>query len=155
MTSAQLSSSERKLLKRQTRFALILGIVLFAVLTAINLVLYYHDLVTGIEGVERPPVSQLIIVEVVAVAVGVSSYYFPSKKWLKDLSNNQKHREESTVHTMFVKNNNGMPEYTLRLMNKLLVVTDKATYGSLKVGDRVAITYAPASAYVFHAEKAG
>lgn len=148
-----LSSPERKALRSQTRMALIIGTSLFILLTGLNLAIYYRDVLTGIGGVERPPLSQLIIIEVAAFIIGLSSYYFPSKKWIKDLSLGTKEEDMSVVHMRFVKNNDGAPQYTLRLMNNLIVVIDKQLYSSLHVGDRVNISYAPQSSYVFDVRK--
>lgn len=153
MTTTALTSNERKALKKQTRPALLLGTLIFLLITILNLLIYYQDVILGEEGAERPPMYQLIVVEALAISIGTTAYYFPSKKWLKDLSKNQKNTEANAIHSMFVKMENGKPAYTLRLINKQIVEIDKGLYKTLTVGDTVEVTYAPVSEFIFGAEK--
>lgn len=152
MTKA-LSSEERKTLKKEKRPAMMLGVLLFAGISITNLVIYYQDIILGTEGLERPPIIQLIIIEIAALAVGFSTYYFPSKKVIKDLSVNEKLVEENAVQKKFIRNVNGKPEYTVRLANNLLVSVDKSLYSNLSAGDTVKVSFAPLSSHIFSTER--
>lgn len=149
----QLSKSEKKQLKKLQRPSLILAISLFIGITTFNLIIYYHDIVTGIEGLERPPLSQLIIIEVAAGIIGFITYYFLSKKTIKDLSNGKKQIEQLAVTFKFVKNENGQPAYSLKLKNALVVIVNPSLFKTINVGDQVQVEYASETSHIFNVSK--
>lgn len=153
MEEKKLSKLERKQLKKLQRPSLILAISLFMGVTAVNIVIYYHDIFTGIEGLERPPLFQLILLEVVAILVGFSSFYFPSKLLIKDLTSGKKRIELQPIAYKFVKNMDGKPAYSFKLKNALTVIVDKTLYNTSKIGDELIVEYTPKSSYVFDVRK--
>lgn len=153
MSEEKLSKAERSELKKQNRPAKVLALLLFAGITLINLAFYYQDILLGNEDLDRPHISQLVVIELIAIGIGFSSYYFPSRKLLKDLSQNKKITEENPVVSTFVKNVNGQPEYNVRLANSMNVAVERDVFKSVKKGDQLIVSYAPQSTHVFSAMK--
>lgn len=148
-----LSKSERSLLRKQCRPALLLGIILFVGVSVVNHIFYFQDVLLGTPDIGRPPIAQLICIEIVALILGFVSFYFPSKKVLKDLAKNEKNTEEQKVISTFVKNDNGKPNYTIRLANSINVTVDRDLFKSINKGDALSVSYAPKSEFVFSVSK--
>lgn len=153
MKQETLSKVERKELKKLQRPSILLAAALFVVITALNFTIYNQDVLTGMESMGKPPISQLIIVQVIALILAGITFYFLSKKSIKDLMSGQKVVDEQTVIYKFIKNHEGKPAYTFQLGNKLTVFVDVAQYKSTKVGDPLTIEYAPASSHIFGVRK--
>lgn len=153
MKKESLSKLERSILRKQNRPALLLGIILFVGVSIVNHVFYFQDVLLGTPDIGRPPIAQLIIIEIVAFILGFISYYFPSKKVIKDLSKNEKYTEEQLVVSTFVKNDNGKPNYMVRLANSMNIAVDRDLFKSVKKGDALSISFAPTSEFVFTSSK--
>ena len=149
----QLSKEERKELKKQNKHARLLAVILFIGISLVNLAFFYQDVLLGNEALDRPPLSQLILIETAALLVGLMTYYFPSRGVLKDLSRNIKQVEEKKVLSKFIMNENGKLQYTLRLSNAMNVAIDKSLFKSLREGDTVRIEFAATSNYIFNTHK--
>ena len=153
MKKENLTQSERSALRKQSRPALLLGTILFVGVSVVNHVFYFQDVLLGTPDIGRPPIAQLIIIEVVALVLGFISYYFPSKKVIKDLSTNEKTIEEQKVLSTFVKNENGQPNYMVRLANSMIIAVERELFKSIKQGDSLEVSYAPNSELVFNSSK--
>lgn len=153
MKKEKLSPDERKILKRQERPAIMLAVGLLFTISILNLAMYYQDVLLGTEGVERPPVSQLIVIQVFAVLLAFVSFYFPSKKLIKDLSTGLRYSEELVIAYKFVQNKDSKRAYTLKMQNSLMVLVDQQFFKSVQVGDVIEVQYVPESLYVFGAKQ--
>ena len=148
-----LTQDDKKLLRKQQRPAKLLATGLILMITLVNLAMYFRDILVDIDGLERPPLSQLIIVEVAAVLIGFSAYYFPSKNFLKDLFSGTKKVETVEVIRKYLKRGSSKPEYTFILKNKLSVQVDKTLYTEVSEGDSVIVNYVPHSSFIFSTAK--
>lgn len=153
MRETKLSKSERRELKKLQRPSIILSIGLLLIITGVNLVIHFHDVVTGIEGLARPPISQLIIIEVVALLLAFISFYYLSKKSILDLANNTKQNEQFVITHRYMKNNAGIADYLLKLKGAFEVSVDLQIYKNVKVGDLVEVSFAPESHHVFEVKR--
>jgi hypothetical protein len=153
MTTQKLSKKERRILRKQQRPAFILAMVLLLGTTTINLILSFPDIATGLEKLDRPPISQFLIVEAFSFVLALATFYFLTKKVIKDLSNGVKNIDKQTVVVKFVKNNAGKPDYTVRLQNAMIISVDKVLFKSIDKGSELTVEYAPGSQNVFAVQK--
>jgi hypothetical protein len=151
MKEQKLSKAERKELKKLQLPSLLLGITLFAGISVINIIIYFRDIVIG--ATDRPPLSQLIFIEVFAGLLSFFSFYFLSKNLMKDLASGKKNIDLQVVTYKFIKNIDGKPAYLLKLKNALTVLVDKALFNRTNVGDTLEVEYSPKSAHVFTQRK--
>lgn len=143
MLTEKLTSQEKKALKKEQRPSFLLGVSLIFVLSALNILFYFKDIVLGIDGLERPPVSQLIIIEIIAAILGITLYYYLAKNVLGDIKAGAKQVESTSILQKFFKRIDGDLVYLIRLKNGLETTVDKTTYTTFNEGDNVDVRYSP------------
>ena len=153
MGKEKFSRSEQKTLRQQTRHAILFALGLFSVISVFNVVIFFRDIILGIEGLERPSIGQFMLIQTMGFIIAISVFYFPSKKILKDLSSKFKNSEVLEVGFKFIQNKDGKPVYTLKMKNALIVTVQSEFYKSVQVGNLIEVQYASESLYVFGVKK--
>lgn len=149
MQTQNLSSEERRLLRKEQRPALLLGFGILFVMTALNFLFHFKDVVMNMDVIERPPISQLITIQVFATLIGPAIYYFMARNVITDLKKGTKNIENTVVLMKFFKRIDGKLEYFLRLANGLETNVDKSRYLEFNENESIVAHYAPSTKTVF------
>lgn len=149
MQTLKLSSKERRVLRKEQHPAFLLGFGILLLMTALNFAFHYKDVIMGMDVIERPPISQLIVIQIVALIIGPSIYYFMARNVLKDLKSGIKNIEKTVVLKKFFKRIDGKLEYFLRLTNGLEMNVDKASYQTFDENESILAHYSPNTKRVF------
>jgi hypothetical protein len=147
--SKELNSAEKKMIRRQIVPSVLLAAGLMLIITLVNMTLHFMDVITGIQGVGRPPLSRFLIIEGVAVLLGVFTFLYLTRAVRKDLSSGQKIIEETKVKRKFAKRENGKVNFKVLLTNNLTVDVDQERYNSFLEGDTVTLHRSPWSELIF------
>jgi hypothetical protein len=147
-----LTREDRQLLRKQLRPALILSVGILFMITAVNLSFHYMDVLTGVETVERPPVSRLIIIEVLAVLLSMGTFLTLTGNVRKDLKSGLKKSERSGVERKYFQLENGSRIFKIRLENGTILPIGKELYNSVNENDLIEFTQAERSKIVFSAQ---
>jgi fumarate reductase subunit C len=148
-----LTSDEKKVLRRQLVPSILLSVGLITVITLVNLAMHYMDVLTGINGVGRPPVSRLWIIELIAVLIGTFTFLYLTKKVRKDLLSGKKIITTFLVKRKYSKKENGTVNLKLILSPNLTVDVSNGTYASIGEGDLVEVARTAYSEHVFRVNK--
>lgn len=149
-----LTSMNKKSLRNQLRAPSIFTLSLFLMISLVNLAFHFMDVLTGVDVVERPPVSRLFIIEGFAFLIAFGSFFFMTRNVRRDLSSGKKQNVKGKVIRKFVRKENGLLIYQLLLENKRNVDVSQALYTKLSEGDFVNVSFAPSSNLTFEVERA-
>ena len=144
-----LTSLDKIALRKHLKTPFIFTLSLFVMISLVNLAFHFMDVLTGIEVVERPPVLRLIVIETIAFAIALMSFYFMTRNVQKDLSSGRKQKEKGKIVRKFAQKENGQLIYRLRLKSKRNVDVDKSLYTILSEGDMIFVSFAPHSNITF------
>ncbi|TNF46612.1 MAG: hypothetical protein EP305_10485 [Bacteroidetes bacterium] len=144
-----LTSMNKSTLKKQLRAPFIFTLSLFVMISLVNLAFHFMDVLTGVEVVERPPVSRLFIIEGFAFLIAFFSFFFMTRNVRRDLSSGKKQNEKRKIVRKYVRKENGLLIYQLLLENKRNIDVDQFLYSKLTEGDVVNVSFAPNSNLTF------
>lgn len=144
-----LSPAETGMVRRQLAPSIVLAIGLVMIITLVNLALQYMDVITGVKGIGRPPFSRFLIIESIAILLGVFTFLYLTRAVRKDLTQGKKIIEEVHVKRKFAKRENGTLNLKILVTSNLTLDVIPALYNSLSEGDKVIVERAPLSEIVF------
>ena len=144
-----LSSSDRQLLRKQLRPAILLSIGILFMITAVNLSFHYMDVLTGVETVERPPVSRLFVILFLAIVIALSTFLFLTANVRKDLKSGIKKYEKSRVKRKYLQMENGTRLHKVNLQNGTILSIGIDLYNVVNENDLIEFSQAEKSKIVF------
>ena len=149
MEIIKLTASDRKLLKKQQRPTLLLAGGIFVTLTALNFLFHYKDVVLGMEMIERPPVSQLITIQIVGTLISSGIYFSMARAVLKDLRSGSKTSEQTKIIARYFKRIDGELTYFVRLKNGIEATVNKSNFSKFIENQPIRIEYGSKTKLVF------
>lgn len=150
MEEIKLTASDRKLLKKQQRPTLLLAGGIFVTLTALNFLFHYKDVILDMEMIERPPVAQLITIQIVGTVISFGIYFSMARTVLKDLRSGSKTSEQTKIIAKYFKRIDGELSYFLKLGNGIEATVDKSSFTRYTESQPVRIEYAPKTKLVYN-----
>lgn len=143
MNQGPLEPSDRRKLRKQLRPAILFSVLLITLITGVNLAFHYMDVLTGVESVERPPILRLVIIEVLAVVIGIAVLFVLSYRVMSDLINGTKRIHSSPIIRKLIKRENGGIQHYLQLPFGQLIAVDRPRYDSVQEGGIINYTESP------------
>lgn len=153
MQASIFTKEDKKVLRKLLRPSILLSTTLIIVISVVNFTFYYRDILTGTEGLGRPPISQLMIIEIIAFMIGSLTLIFMAKSVTRDLIKGIKSIEYPKITHKFVKLENSKRVYSLKLSNKMIIGIDKNLFENLIIGENIHLEYAPNSFHVLKTAK--
>ena len=128
MEEIKLTVSDRKLLKKQQRPTFLLAAGIFVTLTALNSLFHYKDVILDMEMIERPPIAQLITIQIVGTLISFGIYFSMAHTVLKDLRSGSKTSEQTKIIAKYLKRIDGELTYFVKLGNGIEATIDKSSF---------------------------
>lgn len=153
MQVSSLTKEDKKKLRRLLRPTILLSTMLITVISIVNFTFYYRDILTGTEGLGRPPFAQLMTIEIIAIVIGTLTLIVMTRLVLRDLINGIKSIEYPSITHKFVKLENNKRVFSLKLNNKMIIGIDKNLFENLMIGEKIHLEYAPNSFHVLSTER--
>lgn len=141
MEELKLTPSNRKLLRKQQRPTFLLATGIFVTLSALNFLFHYKDVVLGMEMIERPPISQLILIQTVGTLISLTIYFSMARTVLQDLRAGSKISELTKISAKYFKRIDGELTYFVKLRNGIESNVEKGFFSDLKEQDTVNVEY--------------
>lgn len=149
MVEIKLTASDRKLLKKQQRPTFLLAGGIFVTLTALNFLFHYKDVVLGMEMIERPPVTQLIMIQIVGTLISIGIYFAMAQAVLQDLRSGLKSSEQTKIIAKYFKRIDGELTYFVKLSNGIEATVDKSSFTGYIENQPIRIEYAAKTKLVY------
>lgn len=147
-----LTREDKQELRKQLRPAILLSFGMLFMITAVNLSFHFMDVLTGVETVERPPISRLIIIEVLAIVLSMGTYLLLTGNVRKDLKSDLKRSDKSRVERKYFQLENGSRIYKVKLENGTILPIGTELYHAVNDRDMIDFTQAQRSKIVFSAK---
>lgn len=149
MEELKLTPSNRKLLRKQQRPTFLLAGGIFVTLTALNFLFHFKDIVLDMEMIERPPIAQLIAIQIVGTVISIGIYFSMARTVLQDLRSGSKTSEQTKIKAKYFKRIDGELTYFVKLGNGIEAMVDKSSFTEYTESQPVRIEYTPKTKLVY------
>jgi hypothetical protein len=149
MEEIKLTRVNRKLLKKQQQPTFLLATGMFLMLTLLNFLFHYKDVVLGMDMIERPPLMQLIAIQITGTVISAVVYFAMARSVLMDLRKDTKWSERTKISAKYFKRIDGDLTYFVKLKNGIETHIDKSMFPLFNEEQLVIVEYAFNTRLVF------